>query len=302
MPHTPNRRAFAVRFYQEMTMTKAQSNFTWCGAIATLILASWSQPAKAQSGLEACGNIHVEAQASCEVIPPSVDCESMCTPVKVRAACSGRLAVACDAGCNELPSVDCSAECVADCSGECKVDPGKFDCAAACRADCSGRCDAGCAGSEDGASCMASCEGSCSASCDSHCDVDLPKANCDASCKASCEGSCQVETNLDCQIDCQARGRVDCEAELTGGCKVDCKREDGALFCDGQYVDHGDNLQQCLDALQNLDVQVQAEGHAEASGSVNSNCSTTRPGARSDGLGLGLGGAMLAFLLRRRRP
>jgi len=280
-------------------MTAAQRNITWCGAIATAVLASWSQPASAQSGLEACGNIHVEAQAACEVVPPSVECESMCTPVKVRAACSGRLAVACDAGCDELPSVDCSAKCVADCSGECKVDPGKFDCAVACQADCSGRCDAGCAASADKAGCMASCEGSCSASCDSHCDVELPEVDCDAKCEAGCEGSCQVDANLDCQVDCQAEGRVDCEAELTGGCKVDCEHEDGALFCDGQYVDHGDNLEQCLDALQNLDVQVEA--HGEASGSVSSNCSVAQPGTRNASFGLGLAGAMLALVLRRRR-
>lgn len=259
--------------------------------------------AQAQDGLAACGNIHVEAEAQCEVIPPSVECESMCTPVTVKAACSAMLAAECDGMCDELPSVDCSGQCVAECSAECTVDPGKFDCRAACEGDCSGRCDAACAASEDGAGCMAMCQGSCSVSCDSHCDVELPEADCDASCEASCEGSCQVETNLDCQISCQAEAHADCELEVTGGCKTACESMEGALFCDGQYVDHGSNLEQCLDALRNLDahVEVMAEGHAE--GSVSSNCSVALPGSKraAQPAAWAMLGLLFALAHRRKR-
>jgi hypothetical protein len=121
------------------------------------------------------------------------------------------------------------------------------------------------------------CAGSCNSSCDSHCEVELPEADCDAGCEASCQGSCDVDANLDCQVECQTEAHADCEAEVTGGCKVACESDEGAIFCDGQYVDHGNNLEQCLDALRNLDVQVEAHGSAE--GSVSSNCSVAKPGA-----------------------
>jgi hypothetical protein len=273
-------------------------------ALSTIAVAALSlspQLASAQDGLDACGNIHVAAQARCEVVPPSVDCESMCTPVNVRATCSARIAAECEGGCDELPSIDCSAKCVADCTGQCTVDPGKFDCRAACEADCSGHCEAGCAGNSDKASCMSSCEGSCSASCDSSCDVELPQADCDASCEASCEGSCTVDANLDCQVECAVDAQADCEAELTGGCKVDCESEEGALFCGGQYVDYGDNLQQCLDALQNLDIEVEAEAHGHAEGSASSSCGVSPFAAATSSPTWGALGALFALTYRRLR-
>src|SRR5215510_14097133 len=85
-----------------------------------------TQPARAD--LADCGNISLEAKAECEVIPPTAQCQAMCTPISVRAACSARLAVDCEAGCDKLPSVDCKGSCYADCDADCKVDPGKFDC------------------------------------------------------------------------------------------------------------------------------------------------------------------------------
>lgn len=276
------------------------NRLTVSGTFAIGVLSVWPQLASAQDGLEACGNIHVEAQARCEVVPPSVECESMCTPVSVRASCSAQLAVECDANCNELPSVECSGQCVADCSAECTVDPGRFDCHVACQADCSGHCAAGCKADADEAGCMAACEGSCSASCDGSCDVELPEADCDAQCEASCEGSCEVDANLDCQVDCQVEARADCEADLTGGCKVDCESEEGALFCDGQYVDHGDNLEQCLDALRNLDVEVDVEAHGSAQGEASASCSVARPGAFGAGaLRWSALGLLLALAYRR---
>src|SRR6185436_10772886 len=49
-------------------------------------------------------------------------------------------------------------------------------------------------------------------------------------------------------------------------CEVECKSQEGALFCDGQYIDHGDKLDMCIDALQAaLDIQVMSEASGEAS-------------------------------------
>src|SRR5438105_1420269 len=69
---------------------------------------------------------------------------------------------------------------------------------------------------------------------------------CQAKCEASCSGSCTAKANVDCDVSCQATGYANCEAMLTGGCQAQCTTPQGALFCDGQYVDTGNNLQQCI--------------------------------------------------------
>lgn len=287
----------------------------WLGAALGLAVV-WLAPRTVQAGIGACGDVHVEAEAQCEVVAPGLECEAMCEPVSVQAVCAARLAAECRGGCDELPSVDCSAQCEADCSADCDVDPGKFDCQAACEADCSGRCEGECEASEDQASCEGSCKGSCSASCDSHCDVELPEADCEAKCEASCQGSCEVDPNLDCQIDCQAKGQAKCEVDVQGGCEAECKGKEGALFCDGQYVDHGGNLEECIDSLKaalNAHVKASASGEAECAGGscsaegrakVSSDCSVGAPGVhrRATPAVLLAAGWVLAFGVWRRRP
>jgi hypothetical protein len=284
---------------------------------AVALLGIAGAPKIARADLSACGDINLEAQAECTVVPPTANCEVMCTPISVRAACSAKLAASCDASCDKLPSVDCSGKCVASCTGDCTLDPGKFDCEAACRADCSGGCDAKCESSSDKTSCMAQCNGACSTSCKGSCDVDLPEADCNAKCMAGCEGSCKVDTNFDCQASCQAKGYAKCEADVQGSCKAQCKTDEGALFCDGQFVDRGDNLDMCIDALKaafNAKVTVKGESHGEsgcdggtceASGGarVSSTCSSTRPGSPANVWALfALVSAMLAYVLRLRNP
>ncbi len=292
-----------------------QSTAWFSGSLAVLV-AFAPAPLRAQdgAGLEACGNIHVEAEAECVVVPPMADCEAMCKPVSVEAACAARLAVDCRAMCDELPSVECSGSCQAGCEAECEVDPGEFDCKLACEADCSGSCEASCEGDEDGGKCMARCEGACSASCDSHCNVELPEADCEGKCEASCEGSCEVDTNIDCQASCQADAEAECVLDVQGGCEVDCETEEGALFCNGQYIDHGDNLADCEAALRAV-LDIEVEGYAEGSSScengqcmaegeagVSSDCSVADPGkARSGWAWSGLALAMLGLCVRRRR-
>lgn len=271
---------------------------------------------QAHADLADCGQINVTAQAECEVVPPSAECEAMCTPLSVRAACSAQLAVECDASCDELPSVDCRGQCFASCEGQCEVDPGRFDCEATCGADCSGRCQASCGANQvdDRPGCEAECMGACGVSCQKSCDVELPQADCEASCEAGCEGSCKVETNIDCQVQCQADGFARCEADVQGGCEVECRGQQGSLFCDGQYIDHGDNLQRCIDALREIDVRVEGEssGDAECRGGscraegqarASSSCSATGPGGPANLWTLmALVAAMLAYMLRVRNP
>lgn len=282
---------------------------------AALCLGALCASARAQAGagLDACGNIYVEAQAECEVVPPGAQCEAMCVPVSVEAICAVDLAVDCRAGCNKLPSASCTGGCQADCEADCRVDPGKFDCQANCGAECAGDCSGRCSTASNKSQCMASCEGSCSASCDAACNVRAPSADCTARCQASCSGACEVDPNFDCQLDCQTRGRAACEARLEGGCKVKCKQQQGALFCDGQFVDHGDNLQQCIDALRAelaAHVMGEASGSSSCSGGtctatgqakVSSDCSVSNPGAPQSFLGWLLPLAALGLLIHRQR-
>lgn len=269
----------------------------------------------AHADLTACGEIDVQANADCVIVPPSAECQTMCTPVTVQAACSAQLAVDCGAECSELPSVDCYASCEAGCVADCMVDPGKFECAVDCRANCNGDCEATCSTSGDKSRCMASCSGACSVGCDKECDVELPSASCDAQCKASCEGSCDVKTNLDCQVDCQAQGFANCQAEVTGGCKARCTSTKGALFCEGQFVDTGDKLDECVAALKailNAHVTTSSSGSAECAdgtctaqgeASVSSNCSAGHVGgrgSRAGGFGV-LSLLLVGLVLRKRR-
>jgi hypothetical protein len=242
------------------------------------------RPAHAEQGIAACGDIQLEAQAECEVVPPGAECKAMCEPLAVRAQCDIRIAGECRASCDELPTVDCNADCSASCSADCdKLDPGHFDCAAACGADCEGRCSADCEASDDRASCEASCDGSCKASCDASCEGTPPMIDCEAGCEASCEGSCEVDANIDCQAECQGDARADCEAELQGGCDVACESHDGALFCDGQYVDYGDNLKTCVDALKAaIHAHVMGEAEAQSSCSGNSCSGSAKAKVSSD--------------------
>lgn len=130
------------------------------------------------------------------------------------------------------------------------------------------------------------------------------EVDCEGKCQAACTGSCEAQANIDCQIDCQADGYVDCRADLQGGCEVSCKRPEGALFCDGQYVDVGARLEECVAALRTLlDVMVYAHGEAECVGNTchargEVGCSCDVDAAPEAGL-LALVG--LGFLARRRR-
>jgi hypothetical protein len=273
----------------------------------------WTPAAEAQ-GLDSCQNIHLEAQAQCELVPPGVQCETECTPLTVEAACAARLEVDCSGHCNASASVMCSASCEADCSAQCAVDPGKFECSGACRADCGASCSGHCAASADKASCAASCEASCGASCDVSCDVEAPTVDCNAKCDASCSGSCDAQANLDCQIDCQADGFAECRVDVQGGCKTACQTQRGALFCDGQYVDYGNNFEECVAALRTLlDAEIDGyaegesrceEGQCSARGEAGVNCQIS-PAAPASGaayawLLVGVP-ALLSRLIRRRR-
>lgn len=258
--------------------------------------------AAAQDGIAACGNIHVEASAQCKV-EVSGGCKAKCEPVSFRAACS----VEAKAQCTGSIDVDCNASCRAELDAKCDVDPGSLDCDASCTGSCEGNCDGECSADSDKASCSARCKASCSARCDASCSGTPPSAECKARAEASCKGRCEAKANVDCDVKAQAS----CEAELKGGCEVQCDKPEGALYCDGQYIDAGNNLEQCIGALEAFltsRVDVSARGSADCSGNecnaegeASASCAAAGPNGGLGSMAL-IGGAVgVAALLRRRR-
>ncbi|HVU05749.1 MAG TPA: hypothetical protein VHE30_28565 [Polyangiaceae bacterium] len=296
-----------------------------CGALAA---ASFTVPAHA--GFADCGNINVSAEAKCKA-EVSGGCTAQCTPVHFQLACAGQLEATCATTCSELPSVSCTGSCEADCDTQCNVNPGSFDCEGSCTGKCEGTCAAKCSGSASAgggsadaqAKCEASCKATCGGECHASCTGTPPTADCSGKCKASCSGSCKADLNMDCQTNCQADGYAKCETDLEGGCTAQCSQPEGAVFCDGQYVDEGGHAQKCIDALdawlkEHVDVSASGQAssgcgdidgggcHAEASGEVkaSSKCSVSRVDEESDSTGFAaaLAGLVgLAAMARRKR-
>ncbi|MBI4701771.1 MAG: hypothetical protein HY744_11540 [Deltaproteobacteria bacterium] len=213
----------------------------------------------ARAGIEACGNIDVDASAKCEV-KLTGGCTVMCEPISFTAACDAK----CSGQCNVSLDVECKGSCEAECSGQCEADPGKFDCEAKCEGQCGGECSGKCSSSDDKSACEGSCKATCSGECGASCEVVPPQAKCEAKCEAQCEGYCKAEAKVDCDIDCHAG----CVVDLKGGCEAACEEPEGALFCDGQYVDDGGNLQECIDSLKaQLNIVVTGQASADCSGS-----------------------------------
>jgi len=271
-------------------------------ALSTAFL-GFAAPANAAI-LDACGRVDVSVGANCEMRVEG-GCTTSCTPVNFTAQCSAELYVGCNGMCTVNVEASCTTSCKASCATQCQVDPGKFDCAASCRADCGASCDATCSGSSD-SRCRSSCESTCAGRCDARCEATPPSADCNTKCEASCTGSCDAQANMDCQVQCQSKGYVDCETKLEGGCKTACSKPDGALFCDGQFIDVSeDQLDKCVaqlkEALQ-IEVKFYAEGDAQCSrgtctaeGSAGFSCAQSGAGAGESSSALGMLGAIAAF-------
>jgi len=268
--------------------------------------------APAAAGISDCGNINVQGKAQCEA-KFETECLAECTPPKLQAACAAKLEIDCQTKCTDLPSVSCTGSCKGDCEAECDVEPAKFDCEANCNATCTGDCSGKCSAADDSAECEAQCKATCGGECSANCTVKPGSADCKAKCEASCTGSCTADANFECQTKCQGEGFVDCQAEFQKGkCEVQCMDPEGAVFCDGQFVDSGGNAQKCLKAI---DDYIQAHFHVEASGSsscqkntceaegkVNCHCSTPARRAGSLPAGLAFLGALgLIGVARMRR-
>lgn len=289
------------------SVSRVVSSLMVSGALAVSAALVLFTPSVAEAGIAACGNIDVRAEARCEVVVEG-GCTVQCEPVRFEAACSAKLEASCRGQCTGSAEASCQGTCAADCQGRCEADPGSLDCAGSCKGSCEADCSGKCSSSGNRSECEASCKATCSGTCDAQCTGTPPSASCDAKCEASCQGSCQARANIDCQVDCQSSGYASCKAELEGGCKARCSQPEGALFCDGQYVDTGNNLQNCIDALRAA-LNIEVEGAASCSGnectargSASASCATSPVEAPLPGGLMALGvGALGAGIWRRRR-
>ncbi|MFV8754670.1 hypothetical protein ACNOYE_29335 [Nannocystaceae bacterium ST9] len=267
-------------------------SFSLIALVGTL---SFSSEARA-GGLDACGDVFVDAGANCEVLVEG-GCKAECEPLAFNASCAAEGAIGCRGDCNVAADVECTASCQTSCEVDCNVDPGAFDCRASCEGDCSADCSARCSADSNSAECQASCESTCSLECGASCDIDAPEVDCVAQCQGCCSGECKAEVNLDCQIDCQADLYVECKADLQGGCEAQCETPQGALFCDGQFIEVS-NIDACAQALRDL-LDIDVDFSASAEGNASFSCSITDQPRGFGALGFGAL-CLLALGLRRR--
>jgi hypothetical protein len=193
------------------------------------------------------------------------------------------------------------------------VDPGSIDCQGSCEADCEGSCSGKCSAEPNSAECQGACKGTCKAECSASCSGTPPSADCNTKCKAKCQGQCKVDSNFDCNVDCHGS----CTARLKGGCEVQCDKPEGALFCDGQYVDQGNNAEECFDAIEawikaHIDVRARGSASGDCDSGVCSgqaegeaSCKCSAPGRRVSGNTIygaaGLTGLLAIGAMARRK-
>ncbi|MBK6514598.1 MAG: hypothetical protein IPM79_32895 [Polyangiaceae bacterium] len=275
---------------------------------ATLSLgATFAITEQAQAAdLSSCGDFFFDpgGDVQCEV-KLDVDCDASCEPLAFEVECAAELYLGCEGGCDLDIDVECTLDCEAGCNVDCEG--GEFDCRAYCEGGCFADCESRCTGDANETQCRSSCEAGCNVECGASCEVELP--DCEASCQASCEGGCQASANADCQIECQADGYIDCEAELQGGCEIACETPEGALFCDGQWI-NTDDLESCADAIiESFDIEIDGYARADCEGNTctaeagcTTKCATAAPSTHDSTFGMmALGVATLGLAAARRR-
>lgn len=285
------------------------------GMWVLVVGAGWSLAGEARAGVPECGDIRIEADASCQV-KLGASCELGCSAGIYEKACATRGFQVCLPECSFDGSIECTDDCSVECTDQCAqgID---IVCHDNCFPECVDECALACEGAEDTIQCRASCEATCDGECDHQCAQLPPDSSCYDHCMECCHGSCSASANMQCQTNCQAITWQQCEYELEVECSASCRAQ-GALVCDGQYIIGGDQLWTCVAALTELGLDVveqqlgeeareeleedieEVEQFGEELGDVMS-C-TCDAGGRGSAPALGTGLLLLGLLgLRRRR-
>ena len=255
--------------------------------------------------LSACGNIDLTGNESC-TLETSGGCTGSCMPVNFDVTCAASLEASCGGTCHGTIDASCSATCVSSCMGGCTAP--SFSCQGSCETDCQGHCSAQCASDMNQSECTASCNQSCGTNCQASC-TGSPGMCSAVSCQAACQGSCQAQANFSCDISCQEMGYASCQTMVTGGCTAQCSEPQGALFCNGQFINlDPSQLEACQAQLTSL-LNIQFSGSGSCSGgnctaAGTASCGQIAPGAMpmSEGfLAVGLGAGIIGAVRRRVR-
>src|SRR6185312_10421256 len=164
-----------------------------------------------------------------------------------------------------------------------------------CTQDCHTRCKSSCTAGD------AECITVCGNDCDNRCNVGCTATPGSIDCGVACKQSCTVQANVECQTNCV-------EQVTLPSCQASCELPEGALFCDGQYIDLTSAGSDCLAYLEAQGFSVSGsctETLAGASCASSVSCAAAPSvGAASDRWGVaGLTGLMmgLGLLISRRK-
>lgn len=223
------------------------------GALALVIGVVCSMAGEARAGVPECGDIRIEADASCE-LKLGASCGASCSAGIYEKACATQGFESCRTECDNPPSEPCKGGCAQECANDCGqgID---IVCHDNCFPECVDECAAVCEDAEDTIQCRASCEATCDGECDDQCALLPPDSSCYDHCMECCNGSCSASANMDCQTTCQSVTWEQCEYGLEVECSASCEAE-GALLCDGQYIIGGAQLWACVAALTELGLNV----------------------------------------------
>jgi hypothetical protein len=245
---------------------------------SALFVTSVSSSARAdREDLGPCGVFDFSKGLSCK-IEVSGGCTAKCEPLKVTAACQG--------GCTaSAKQSNCS-------------NPAKLDCFVGCHDECDAPIEAQCVKKGGVADCKAQAQAQCDMHCKDSCKV--PPSNCDEHCNSCCVGFCDTQLNFDCDLSCTAK--------VEGSCEAACSKPEGAIFCNGQYVNATD-AKACITYLATRDIKVDtsAKGSLTCTGTDCSGIGGVKGcavGASGDGYGvaiLGLFGVVMARRITRKR-
>jgi hypothetical protein len=279
-------------------------------AVPALVLLA---PVEAQADhLEACGGIFLEASAQCEVVTTET-CKQRCEPVACIKVCASRNFTACEGSCSFSAEVECSGTCNESCVPGCEQSGEPPNCMGLCMSDCQQDCNAKCEAIDDQGECRSSCAHCCSANCDGQCEGQ-EQTTCEPVCETACTASCDARADLDCQIECQSSMFTVCEEQVVQECERECETSGAAIFCDGQFLATGGDLQACADALLehfdiSLDVDIDIDIDGDGDGDDHPcdeveeiSCSASfDPDANGRPIAIGLLVFVLASIWRVRR-
>ncbi|MEM9456181.1 MAG: hypothetical protein AAGF11_18510 [Myxococcota bacterium] len=271
--------------------------------LTTSTLVAFALPSSAAATVPECSGVAIAADAQCEQ-RIEIGCQSSCELDDVLMACAAELTASCKAQCDFDFDIQCSNDCGATCEQRCLT--GDVVCHDECAEECSVNCVDTCAGAEDPRQCRASCEATCASECDQACGELTLDASCDEHCNRCCIGSCTAQANFDCQIGCQGDVFEACQFDTVDQCGASCGTS-GTIYCDGQFVAGGDDVDPCMDALQQQEIDVTVDvALGERPSLPSGSLGLCRVGGAGSGSGSGagwLGGLLVMGLiaLRRRR-